>query len=360
MKKFALVLSMFLSFFVYAQDMIYDMSYGNRLTMNPAFCGNDGQGKIRATIFHHNQYLNNRGPFHYSSAAIDYGVCRSPITFGLVIQNETQGDGLLRTNAISPIIGAIFNGGSNTTFSFGLQANFINYTVDWSKYVFSDQLDPINGYTGQPSSNANAGVINDFATGVSGGANLTRWFSGGAFNLGFALNHVIAPRFSLLDYTRTLPLRYTFHSAMLFKKGQYKINNAVEIAARYDHQGMFNTILVSGGWYANQYCFLGTGGRLGINPEGIRNSIKPIVELRIMPKENTKILFSYGFNIARNSSGLGNAFEIGIIYVPSVANCNPVNIITSIWNKNKKSSRTGRQRITCPTFQNSKIGTPTF
>jgi type IX secretion system PorP/SprF family membrane protein len=344
-----------------SQDMIYDMSYGNRLSLNPAFAGNDGQGKYRVSMFHHNQYANNRGPFNFSNVSLDYGVCNSPITLGLIAQTDVQGDGFLRTTSFSPIIGSVFQV-PNGTISFGMQASFINYSVDWNKYVFADQLNPIYGYTGNPSSNSSAGTINDFTTGLSGGINCTHWTGFGAWNLGISGSNIVRPRFSLLDYSNKLPTRWTIHGAILKKTGQYKnkIDNAIEITSRLDIQDVFRTFVGSGGWYANQFFYLGVGGRISSGYGILRNSLKPIIECRIMPKESVRIQLSYGFNVASNSSGLGNAFEIGLTYVPGVPNCNPINMITNIWSKNKKNSRTGRQKVTCPVFQNAKIGTGTF
>lgn len=372
MKKYLIYIIISFSFIIVkAQDPIFDLSYQNRLLMNPAFCGNDGGGRFRVASFHHNQFINNRGPFNFTSASVDYGICRSPLSVGMIIWNETQGDGLLKTNAGSFILGI---GGPTSDFSAlsgGMQLNLFNYNVDWSKYLFSDQLDPIKGYSGQVSSNNNPNLLNQFSPGLTGGVTFTQWTKKHTtvFNVGVAFNHLfIQPHFALLNNTVYVPSRYTFHLGCLLKQNPNYIDHSVELTCRYDIQSNNNTTIVNGAYYFNSTLVIGAGIRFSIyNQDFYKNSYKPIFEVRIMPNETVKFGLSYGYNIASNSSGLGNSLELGIVFLPKVKFCNPLDIFrperaqnggTSSYSR-KGKGRFGRGRQECPVYTKDKI-IPTF
>ena len=61
------------------------MSYENRLLLNPAFCGGNGEGVIRTSLFHHNVFRPIRGPFNNSSVSMDYLFCDPQIAIGMIV-----------------------------------------------------------------------------------------------------------------------------------------------------------------------------------------------------------------------------------------------------------------------------------
>lgn len=370
MRKYLCVILLFCSFIIVkAQDPIFDLSYQNRLFMNPAFCGNDGSGRFRIASFNHEQFINNRGPFNFTSASVDYGICRTPLSIGLIALNENQGDGFLKTNAASLILGSGLSVTDFSALSVGIQFDILNYSVDWSKYVFSDQLDPIKGIT-QISSNSNAPIINQFTPGLSGGINYTKWNHRHTqvINGGLAFHQtLIRSQLALLSTTVQVPSRYTLHFGYLIKQNPNYIDNAKELTFRHDIQSNNNTSIFNFAYYINSTIVLGIGVRFSLyNQDFYKNSYKPIGELRIMPTETFKIVLSYGYNIANNSSGLGNAIELGIVFLPKAKYCNPLDVFKGgnaqssggVYNK-KGKGKFGKGRQECPVYTKDKI-IPTF
>jgi hypothetical protein len=72
----------------------------------------------------------------------------------------------LMTHLTEQILGGYFNWG----FKYG----YIFQNLDWSKYTFSDQYDPILGIV-RPSVNSN--IVSDFSSAAnwSSGLNVTGW-----------------------------------------------------------------------------------------------------------------------------------------------------------------------------------------
>jgi len=364
------ILYILVSLSCYAQDMVFDLTYANRLNLNPAFAGSDGSGKIRASGFHHNQFIRNRGPFRLTSASIDYGICDIPLNTGLLLQNEKQGDGFLTTNSIGTIIGVNLKLSRYSLISSGLSYIFYNYSVDWDRYVFSDQLDPLKGIV-SASSNSNTGLLSESSQGINMGLSFTKWKIKGrkrnrehALNIGATYTHLfIRPRESLLDLRVQSKERLTVHGSILLKKKHNQINNAKEFSFRYDKQTTFNTLIMQGGIYLNELIYLGVGLRSSFfEYEFNKNSHKPLLELRLFSRESgLQYNFCYGNNVLDNSSGLGSSIELGIVWVSRNSYC--TNIMSSIFNSggnNSNKSGWGKRRGSCPTFNDALIEVPRF
>jgi Type IX secretion system membrane protein PorP/SprF len=348
MKKYLAFIILFSCFILAnAQDPIFDMSYQNRLLMNPAFCGNDGGGKYRINCFNHNYFIDNRGTFRFTSASIDYGLCRTPLSFGLIFQNETQGDGFLTTNTGSFIFGVgPIHLSRDIIFTGALQGNYLDYKVDWSQFVYSDQLDPILGIVQQSSNNFN--ILNQKTFGTTSGFNFTgivhyrRSNKKLVWNFGCALNHYIkSPSFALLNNTDSLPIRLTLHGGLFF--------GSTEITGRLDIQSIYHTEIINIEYYLVKEFSFGLGFRTSAGvPDSYKNSYRPMLEMRIIPPDKgIKILLCYGYDISKNSNGLGSAIEMGIVFIPIGKYCNPLEVL-----KFKKE-------LKCPPpFEKDKIQPP--
>lgn len=347
--------------------------------MNPAFAGNGSSGKYRAALFHHNQYINNRGTFNFSSFSLDYGLCKTPISFGLIAQNETQGDGFLTTNMIGGILSVVERLGENSYVSAGGQITNYSFGVDWSKYIFSDQLDPVKGIVSN-SSNVSPSIRGN-TTGLSLGLNFTKWHRKNRWvgNFGFLFtNNLIQPRLSLISSNTIINPRFTAHFGLLYKKQNHLIDNASEVTLKYDNQGNFNSLVFLYGYYFNQYLLVEGGFRLGLNNSFISNTHKPLIGFRLMPSETMKIVLSYGFNPKSDASGLGHGIELGIVILSKRKFCNPLGVFNPSnygdggsngsssssgggfkRKRNGKIKGRGGERIECPVYLKSKV-LPTF
>ncbi|RFZ84638.1 type IX secretion system membrane protein PorP/SprF [Mucilaginibacter terrenus] len=190
-----------------AQDHMYSQFFNNPVYLNPALNG-QFEGDLRMNLIYRNQYTTvGGGGLSYMSASIDYNVPRFGGGFGLIFTRASEGTAYLNKNNISGIY-SYSVGSDDFVLSFGLQAGVSNRSVDYSKLVFGDQIDPRLGYIPGLPTAADAGLFNNkFYFDSGAGVNVTA----GEFNIGGALQHINQPNESFTGVPAKLPMRGTFH-----------------------------------------------------------------------------------------------------------------------------------------------------
>jgi|GEM_PF-6077035 type IX secretion system PorP/SprF family membrane protein len=139
-----------------AQSLHFSNFFENRMFYNPAFVANNNGFKI-LSMTNKLMFRPNSGPFTLNMASLDLSYCKvERVGIGLMVSQQNEGDGRLRTNMIRPVIGIKLKLNDDWLIRVGFNCNFQNNTIDWSKLVFSDQIDPVKGvYTTSTNNNAN-------------------------------------------------------------------------------------------------------------------------------------------------------------------------------------------------------------
>lgn len=354
MRIYLYILSLFLVFFIQkikAQDPVYSQFYYNRLELNPAFAGNDGGGKFRINSFHRNLYRPIKGPFNSTNFSLDYGLCTANIGVGLIASNENQGDGYLQTNKIEGVLGGFLPINTKSYWNWGFKYGYIFQNLDWSKYTFSDQYDPIFGNV-RPS--VNSTVISDFSSAAnwSAGLNLTgwNWKKTFAYNFGVVGNNLFGPTLGYLSPYQ-LPARFTAYGGFTFHKNPTINASSSRIFFRFDKQYNYFTNVILGEYYFNNALNIGAGCRLSIyNAALFNNTTSIIVSAGLQPSSTFKLICSFESNIGGiNVIGAGNTFELGLVWVPEQEVC-ALNGLFNTFKSKRKGGRGSVKRITCPVF----------
>ena len=342
----------------FAQDPVYSQFYENRLELNPAFCGRDGEGSLRVNAFHRNLYRPIKGPFHNTNLAVDFGLCKTRhLGFGLIASNETQGDGYLSNNKIEGIIGFRKEFGRYACLSVGIKFGLIFQKLDWSQFVFSDQLDPVQGIV---RSSINSNIYSEFSNAytLTSGVNYTfqdhktnNHFLG---NLGITWNNLNEPNIGYLNKYE-LPQRFTFYGAFWYFKNKNQLNSSWLVKSRFDIQKNYKTNVLLLEHYFIDALSIGVGYRLALfNSSGFNNTSSIILSAGLQPfSEHTqlKFLISYESNIGGiNVIGVGNTFEFGITFKPNKPLCG---------NRQSKNGK-GVSTMTCPTVDGKEVVIPQF
>ena len=193
---------------VKAQDHIYSQFFNSPVYLNPALNG-QFKGDIRANMIYRNQWTSLGGKLAYMTASIDYNVPKFGGGFGLMFTHSNEGTAYLTKNNISGIY-SYSVGSENITISFGLQGGITNRTIDYSKLIFSDQLDPETGYMeGNSSSAGISDINNNYYFDAGAGTNLI-------FNnlmIGASFAHLNKPDESLTGNKALLPIRSIIHAS---------------------------------------------------------------------------------------------------------------------------------------------------
>ncbi|MDX5319883.1 MAG: PorP/SprF family type IX secretion system membrane protein [Bacteroidota bacterium] len=215
-----------LSIFGYgnAQDPSFSQLFNNRIVLNPAFAGLDPG--LRLGFSHRNQWkaVANRNFFTHAFAA-DYQSCRFPNAgIGVSVMHDVEGDGRLTINSIGLLYShkILF---ARSSLSMALQGDYYSGNVDWSKLLFSDQLDPVLGVV-QASSNLSANIENaqyyDFSSGLIFRQNWRLRSREVYWHVGLAVHHLPFGFNNAFFGNSSLPTKVTLHGGWLvpiFKTG---------------------------------------------------------------------------------------------------------------------------------------------
>ncbi|MBO98276.1 MAG: hypothetical protein CMD34_05235 [Flavobacteriales bacterium] len=324
MKRFILIILIIVNVNTYAQDYSFSQFDLNMLYSNPAFAGYENDNRI--LIHRRNQWAGISEKFNSNIIELNLSGDISSARFGRGKISWAGGVYLIEDHENLVFkeynIGIIpwtfhFQLPKNFFISMGMQ-NVISYhTLDWSKLIFSDQIDALGLVTNQSS--ANIPIYDKY----------TNWFDPSvgfiitkngfqqnydqSSSVGFAVHHLnrmIESFYNNQASTSKLPVKYTIHAqhkgnvpnviSRTFK--YWKVFARHERQAKYmkkDEVG-FSTILSN-----NLQMEFGTIYRIGrfISDNSIlmSESIIPLVRIRMKPSKRIgmEMSYSYDFNISK-------------------------------------------------------------
>lgn len=263
-RKCVVVVLVFFSGKLLAQDPEFTQFYANPLYLNPAFAGTHNCPRINMN--YRNQWPSISGSFVTQSVSYDQHVNSISGGLGLLVTNDVAAKTLRTLNA-----SAIYSYQLKVSRSFsvrvGFQATFFQKKLDWSKLTFGDMIDPRRGFVyttnDVPRGGSKSGI--DFAAGILG-------FSK-TFYLGIAAHHVTEPDESLVQGNSPIPMKITGHAGAIIplSEGKYTENDAkVSPNILFRQQGTFQQLNLGlyvtkgafwgGVWYRNGDAFIALVG----------------------------------------------------------------------------------------------------
>jgi len=188
-----------------AQDHIYSQFFNSPVYLNPALTG-QFDGDLRTNMIYRQQY-SAVGNLNYLTASVDYNLRSTGGGVGLMFNRSNEGTAYFVQNSVAATY-AYSIGSDDYVLSFGLQAGVANRSVDYSKLVFADQIDPTSGYMPGSTTSAEAPAFNNrYYFDAGAGVNLVM----GNFMGGAALQHINQPDQSFTGTPSPLPMRGTVH-----------------------------------------------------------------------------------------------------------------------------------------------------
>ncbi len=285
-----LVFTVFL-FDLKAQDPQFTQFYANPLYLNPAFAGTARCPRI--CMNYRNQWPNLSGRYVTYSVSGDMHLDALAGGIGILVTTDDQAHGTLKTTNASLIYSyqAVIN--REFSLKFGLQATYMQKSLDVQNLHFGDMIDARRGFVWNtreaiPSPNkSNA----DFSAGLLG-------YSKHYF-FGFAANHITQPDEGLLGVSK-LPVKFTAHAGAVIpleKGGESYISPNILFQSQqkfsqlnlglYYVKGSF----VAGLWYRNSDAVIAL--------VGIQN-------------DNFKVGYSYDVTVSKLAGNTAGAHEISV------------------------------------------------
>lgn len=309
---FTLLLFLFITGQVLAQDPVYSQFYNSPLQVNPALAGNNSSpfftGNVRI------QWPGLSNAYSTYSASYDQYLGESNSGIGFSLLNDSAGDGTLRNTKIGGVYSYNLKINRTNYVRGGVGVGIISKKLDWNKLQFGDAIDPqfgpiSPGGTPYPSKEIQPGNTNRNVLDLSFGL---LYYSPNFF-AGLAVDHLNNPPDEFLTNDEKnfpgIPQRFTLHAGTEFALNSYNKKDMPAFISPnilFVKQGAFSQINV--GAYAEIYSFLGglsyrysnTNGDAVIFSAGVRKGI-------------FKLSYSFDMTFSDLSLSQGGAHELGII-----------------------------------------------
>ena len=312
------VLVVFSSQTILAQDPTFTQFYANPIYLNPAFAGSNNCPRF--AVNYRNEWPNLSGNYVTTSASYDQYVKNISGGIGVLITNDQQGKGTIQTSMLGLVYSYHVKVNRKFSLMFGARASWYQKTLDWDKLTFGAMLDPRKGFiysSGDVPRGGKRGFF-DASAGVLGYSK--------NFFFGFAAHHLNEPNESMIIGNSKLPMRLTGHvgaEIKLGKKSRYNNGTSIMPNIIYQYQQGFQELCI--GTYIKHNVFT-----TGI---WFRNKDAFIVSLGINSK-NFKIGYSYDITVSKLNNGTSHgSHEISLGL-----------------NLNCKAKPTTFRTIACPSF----------
>lgn len=316
---YTIILLVFMTTLLKAQDPSFSQFYANRIYLNPSLAGLDKGISVSGNYRMQWKSVDNGFKTYGATVEIQEPFIRSG--FGLTFFQDVEGLAGLTTTSFG-IAYAYTIPMENHNIHIGMQGLFYEKSVDWSKIVFSDQLDPVYGVV-RPSA-VDPGLdrvkYTDFNIGATWRFQSTlklgkKKFKDTHNSLGISLHHAqnvfrnSGADESLQNLNTKTPPRITIHGGsvipLMFLGGNKKKTVSLSPNFKYDRQG--NNLL-----RGKENFQIFTYGAYIIYEGVYMGAMYQHKFLVSAPKHTNAFIFSFGAHF--ESGKKGNNYFVGVSY----------------------------------------------
>jgi type IX secretion system PorP/SprF family membrane protein len=298
-----------------AQDPVFSQFNATPLLLSPAFAGTTYAPRISANYRNQWPSLADNGAAAYNTYAVSFDqfVPAFNSGFGGVVMSDNAGGGLIKMTSATATYAYRIEVNNGLSLKLGINAGFIQTSVDWNRLIFFDQLNPITGSV-DPAGNPNPtneirpDELNKTLFDV--GAGLLAYSS--KFYGGISIQHLTTPDEGYLQVNsglqQGLPLRLSLHGGGQFivKEGNKRhaasffSPNILFIKQGDQGQVILGTYysmgpVFTGGWYRHAFT----------NPDAVIGTLG-------FQYDVLKIGYSYDFTVSSLATS-GGAHEISLV-----------------------------------------------
>lgn len=304
-----------------AQDPIFSQFFNNRVYLNPAFVGMDECLVLRFN--YRNQWHNVPVGFTTYSATVESPVPLMRSGIALPAVKDQEGSGRLSTKQLGGYFSHYILTGKKSSLHFGAGGQFVDKSADFSRYVFSDQLDPVHGIV-QPTAapTLERRSYGDVAGGIAWRGGFKVRNEEGFLTAGLGLHHALLPVDELSPFGGSSPRRWSGHIAVTLPfwvdhTGSEKHFLFISPQCRVEVQKPL-TAFSFGSYFTYQKLYGGTFWRFSESPAGSKNTDVLVfcagVEIEHGRENLLRIEYSYDFDTSGLSTRPGGVHEVGIVW----------------------------------------------
>ncbi len=309
------------------QSPAFSQFFNNPLHYNPAYTGSELGLKSR--MHFRNQFGALSDNYDNIAFSMDLSERNIPGSggFGFVLLSDFDGIGLIRTTSVRLTYSARIQVSDNIITQFGVGPSFVNRRIDWSRLIFSDQIDP---YGIQQNSSAFIPAEENSLNYPDFGFGFIVQFHGASsrfFNVistfGGSVDHAIRPDISFSGTRHRMPLKITLSGNVLFDnsvrsglrfevdRSQFRINPGFIV----EMHNTINTLSVGVNAYKN-HIYTGVWSRVQQFQNVTVSDLIFLVgiEVPISEEANVKLMYSYDYLLNGMMRTTGATHEISAVF----------------------------------------------
>lgn len=225
---FICLLVLFYSQTAVSQDYNFSQYWENRTYYNPAFAGLN-EGEINGILTYRKLWPKFDGNFSTIFFNADLKTYNN-YGFGLTFINSDEGGGFLKSTHIGLSYSwrGYFNKEKGTYFQLGIKGSYNHEQLNFNKYVFSGELDPIYGHIfPKPDLEGINKKQNywDFCFGAMAFIPWERNYTEFMKNyVGFSLSHFTRPKDNFIEDDAKIPMKFSLQWQGFLRSGLYSLD----------------------------------------------------------------------------------------------------------------------------------------
>ena len=333
MRTLIIIILTGISWSISAQDAFFSQYYLAPIQFNPALTGT-ANGCDRISLMYKSQWTRLYQNYQYAFAS--YEKLKDGIhgAYGISLNRNEEGNGVLTRTFFTGTYGYHMLLSNTSRLYVGFQASLFNRTIDFSKLIYRDQLDPRFGVT-KPSAAlpiVNSRFAPDFSTGIAFRNNFNK---NQGMLIGLAVKHLTSPDESLLGFDQVnLNTTWTLHGSF---SHNFQTNNeyrrliqAISPQFVLQKQGAFEMgqigIMAKSDYFTVSAFYRWNSYLLNLNyPDAVVMAVR-IQNFKAKELKQVKNPFESGFayDLTANAigfNGLGPSYEIGFATMPHGVSC---------------------------------------
>jgi type IX secretion system PorP/SprF family membrane protein len=290
---------------VKSQDFHFTQFFANKLFLAPSFAGATAQNRL---IFNYrNQWPGLPKGYTTYSISYDHYFPNFNSGIGVLVMRDIAGTGKLGATQFGIFYSYDFNVNRTVHIRPGVALSYLQRSVDFTKFLFSDQLinDDVAPATNEIFPGSQSGAVDASASVILYSSKIT---------IGAALDHILQPNISLVGRTDRMGMKYSlFGVATILRKGRLlkPIDETLSVALLFKNLGDYRQLDLGVYWAQSPLTF-GLWYR-GI-PGGNSDRGDSFAGLIGYKAPNFSIGYSYDFTISNLINKTSGAHEISVAY----------------------------------------------
>jgi type IX secretion system PorP/SprF family membrane protein len=310
-----------------AQDVSYSQYLSTPMYYNPAYAGL--LPGMRTRLNQRNQWSGMLNNYNNYSFAMDVAEPNIPGAggIGLIVQSDLNGMGNIRTNSATLASSARVMISRNMVTQFGISVAYVQRSVDWNSFVFSDQLDPQHGMVRESDFVApdyDQVSYPDFGFGLLLQYHeSSRYFNYMVGTISASVQHAFRPNISFTGTAAQLPLKLVMMGDVLLdnENGSIRFKATNEYFFKlnpgflFEKQGELTNFVLGTNAYRN-YIYAGLWLRSQSFTYANVNDLICVVgfHLPMSSSSRIKFMYSYDYVLSEMRSSIGSTHEFSVVF----------------------------------------------